>query len=158
MTQSPDDASGLFGSAEKLRKELERLLEKAKDQGEKALDAIGLRGGQWQPPVDLTETTDEVIIAVDVPGLTADQLGLEIVGNMLTISGERGEGSATTTEVVHLRQRPSGKFSRSIPLPISVNHEKIVAEVHNGVLTIRLAKAERAKAHKVPINERPTTC
>ncbi len=157
MTQPTDDVGGLFGSAEKLRKELERLLEKAKDQGEKALDAIGLRGGQWQPPVDLTESTDEVIIVVDVPGLTADKLGLEIVGNMLTISGERPECASEASEVVHLRQRPNGKFARAVPLPVSVNHEKIVAEVHNGVLTIRLAKAERAKAHRVPINERPTT-
>lgn len=156
MTQTNEDASGLFGSAEKLRKELEWLLDKAKDQGEKALDAIGLRGGHWQPPVDLTESTDEVMIALDVPGLTSEQLNLEIVGNMLTVSGERPDIPAAACEVVHLRQRPCGKFTRAIPLPVAVNHERISAEVHNGVLTIRLAKAERAKAHRVPINERPT--
>jgi len=157
MSQTNEDASGLFGSAEKLRKELERLLDKAKDQGEKALDAIGLRGGQWQPPVDLMESTDEVILALDVPGLTSEQLNLEIVGNMLTVSGERPDIAIAACEVVHLRQRPHGKFTRAIPLPIAVNHERISAEVHNGVLTIRLAKAEREKAHRVPINERPTT-
>ena len=75
---------------------------------------------------------------------------------MLTVSGERIEVAIVEGEVVHLRQRPSGKFSRTIPLPASVNHERVQAEVHNGVLTVRLAKSERAKPHKVPINERAT--
>ncbi len=156
MTENNDDSNGLFGSAEKLRKELERLLEKAKDQGEKALDAIGLRGGTWQPPVNLTESTEEVCVSLDVPGMTSEQLSLEIVGNMLTITGTRPEPQPAPGEIVHLRQRPTGSFERSIPLPVPVDHEKVTAEVHHGVLTIRVAKAERAKTHKVPINERPS--
>lgn len=153
MSQYNDEGGSFFGSAEKFRKELERLLDKAKGQGERALDAMGFRGG-WQPPIDLVESVDEVVVTLDVPGMKPEELSLEIVGNMLTISGERIEVASVEGEVVHLRQRATGKFTRSIPMPSPVNHERVNAEVHNGVLTVRLAKSERAKAHKVPISER----
>ncbi len=156
MSQSNDDGSSLFGSAERLRKELEKLLERAKDQGERALDAIGLKGSPWQPTVDLIETAEEVLVTVDLPGVTADQLSVEIVGNILTISGTRSCPEPCCGEIVHLRQRSTGKFTRSVPMPVPVNHEQVRAEMNNGVLVVRLAKSEKAKAHKVPIVERAT--
>ena len=154
MSQLGDESGSFFGSAERLRKELERLLERAKDQGERALDAIGLKPGLWQPAADIVETPEEVLVTLDLPGMTADQLSLEIVGNMLTISGTRSEQAAAPGEIVHARQRPTGAFGRSLPLPVPVDHDRVTAEMQHGVLTIRVGKAERAKTHKVPIAEK----
>ena len=152
MSQLGDEGGSFFGSGDRLRKELERLLERAKDQGERALDAIGIKQSSWQPMADVIETPEEVLIYLDLPGMTADQLSLEIVGNMLTISGTRFEKTAAPGEIVHARQRLTGSFGKSIPLPVPVDHDRVTAEMHNGVLTIRVGKAERAKSHKVPIS------
>lgn len=154
MSQLNDDGSSLFGSAERLRKELEKLLDRAKDQGERALDAIGLKGGAWQPAADIVETADDVLVVLDIPGVTADHVSVEIVGNILSVSGTRTIDEPGSGEIVHVRQRLAGKFSKSVPMPVPVNHEQVGAEIHNGVLTVRLAKSEKAKAHKVPIVER----
>ncbi len=147
-----DEGGSFFGSGDRLRKELERLLERAKDQGERVLDTIGIKAGSWQPMADIVETPDEVLIYIDLPGMSAEQLDLEIVGNMLTVSGNRTEQAAAPGEIVHARQRLTGAFERSLPLPVPVNHDRVSAEFQNGVLTIRVGKAERAKTHKVPIS------
>ena len=152
MSQLDDQSGSFFGSGDRLRKELERLLERAKDQGERALDAIGIKTGSWQPMADIVETTEDVLISIDLPGMSADQLDLEIVGNMLTISGTRDEQAAAPGEIVHVRQRQTGAFGRTLPLPVPVDHDRVTAEFQNGVLTIRVGKAERSKTHKVPIS------
>lgn len=154
MSQLGEDGGSFFGSAERLKKELERVLDRVKDQGEKALDSMGLRPGVWQPAADVVETGDQVDVTFDMPGLTADAVAVELVGNMLTITGTRPEAEPVAGQIVHQRHRPTGKFSKSIPLPIAVDHEQVAAEMHNGVLSIRLAKSEKAKPHKVPITEK----
>lgn len=146
-------ASQFSGPAEKLRQEVERMVERMRDSGDKALDAVGLGGlTGWSPPADVVETADEVIVSVDVPGISSDAVNVEIAGNMLTLSGVRPKPEAASGTIVHATQRPFGEFVRSIPLPIPVNHDNVSADILDGVLTVRLARAEHAKSRQVPVN------
>lgn len=143
-------------SVERLRRELDHWLEMAFAQGGKALDKMGLRGhGPWVPLVDIVETLDEVHVYADLPGIDPASVEVTIAGNMLTLKGESPERSVEKTDCVHVRERPHGPFSRSIPMPVPVDSEAVSAEAKEGVLHIRLGKAERARARQIQINAEP---
>jgi HSP20 family protein len=144
----------LKDSVDKLRREMERVMEAVVDQGGRALDKFGLRtaGGPWLPAVDLVETADDVRVMVNLPGVDPNSIDLQVVGNMLTINGETPKCKAGEEETVHLSERGTGPFSRSLPMPVPVNSESVSAEVNQGILTIRLSKAEHLKPRKIPVN------
>jgi HSP20 family protein len=144
----------LTASVEKLRRELDHWLDVAWSQGEKALDAFGLKSGFWSPAVDVVEKGDDILVFVDVPGINPQTIELTLAGNMLTLKGERFCTRGDDDGHVHLRTRPRGKFHRSIPLPIPVDSDKVAADAKDGVLTIRLTKSERAKTRQIPVGGR----
>lgn len=145
-------ASQFSGPAEKVRQEVERIVERVRDQGDKALDAVGLGGlTGWVPAIDVIETPEEVIVLMDVPGISTDSLNVEIAGNMLTLSGSRPKTEPLSGTIVHVSQRPVGEFVRAVPMPVPVNHEQVAAEISDGVLTVRLARAEHSKTRQVPV-------
>lgn len=151
-------ASSFSGPAEKLRHEVERVLEAVRDQGDKALGAVGLGGLTGSaPPVDVIETPEDIVVRMDVPGVSGDALNVEIAGNMLTLSGVRQATETAAGAIVHVHQRATGEFERSIPMPVPVNHEQISADISDGVLTVRLARAESSKTRQVPVNSKSTT-
>jgi HSP20 family protein len=152
------ESNPFLHQAEKFRGEVERLVERLKDQGERALDSIGVRPfGVWHPAADIVETPEQVIVALDVPGVMGESLDVQIAGNMLTISGSRPALDAAAGNVVHSQDRPVGEFARSFPMPVAVDHNKVEAEVTDGVLTVRLAKAAQARSHSIPVGSKPKT-
>ena len=136
-------------SADRVRQEFERWLEAAWNQGERAIDAIGLRPGR--PAIDVIERPDSVLVLIDVPGLGPEQLDVSLAGNMLTVQGAFGTAAAGDADQVHLRERPTGSFKRCVPLPASVDAESISAECRLGVLQVTIAKSERDKARRIPV-------
>jgi len=152
--QSGDDG-GLAASAEKLRQELDRWLGVAWNQGERALDAVGLRssGTCWAPVFDLVETPEDVRVVIDLPGVDRHAIDITLAGNMLTIRGEKPSTPIEEGHVSHVGRRASGSFSHSIPMPVAVNADEVSAEVCDGVLTVMLAKSERAKPRQISIKE-----
>ncbi len=145
-----------LNQAEKFRGEVERLVERLKDQGERALDSFGVRPfGVWHPTIDIVETPEHVVVALDVPGVASESLDVQIAGNMLTVSGSRPALDAAAGNVVHTQDRPTGDFARSIPMPVTVDHDAVEAELTDGVLTVKLAKAAQARSHSVPVASRP---
>lgn len=139
--------------AEKLRDAISGWIDVVADQGERAIDAFGLRGqGRlWVPQADIVETDYEVEVFVNLPGIDPNGVEILLVGNMLTVKGEVPAAGSRKGETVHRRERPIGPFSRSIALPVPVNPEKVSAESKNGVLTIALAKEERVKPRHIQI-------
>jgi len=140
--------------AEKLRDAVAGWIDMVATQGERAIDAVGLRfpGKPWVPSVDIVESPEQVVVRVDLPGVDPENVEVLLVGNMLTVKGESPVAAAQPGETRHRHERPSGAFSRSIPLPIAVDPEHVAAESKHGVLTITLAKAERAKARQIQID------
>jgi len=104
------------------------------------------------PSVDVTETEDAVVVRAEVPGLEAKDVDLSIVGDVLTISGEKKEEEKEEKEKNYThREVRYGSFSRSLQLPASVDVENVQAECKKGVLTVTLPKTEKEKARKIAV-------
>ena len=106
----------------------------------------------WAPPVDMYETKNEIVLAVELPGLNEKGIRLSITGDLLTIQGER-QWSAEAREAAHYRQeRWFGKFERALSLPIPVETGQVKATYRDGVLTVKLPKTEGVKPKEIKID------
>jgi len=140
---------------ERLRQELDRVLDTFWTQGERAIDAIGLRPGgkHWVPDVDMIETCESVVVLCDLPGVDPQSVEILLTGNMLTVKGDRMLSPILHDgDVRHRQESPNGVFNRSVPLPASVDPDKVSAEARNGVLTITVAKRESAKVRQIKVD------
>jgi len=102
-------------------------------------------------PVDIQAKDDEYIVYANVPGLRPEDLNVEVLGNSVTL---RGEIFAPATEEKNgwlLQERVTGKFSRSFTLPAELDNAKAEANLENGVLTLRLPKAEAARPKAIKV-------
>jgi HSP20 family protein len=103
------------------------------------------------PAVDMAEDDKAVAIRVDVPGLEAKDVDVEVSGNLLTIRGSRNEEWDETQHGVHRRERRSGSFTRTLTLPGYVDADKLEARYDKGVLNISVPKAEGKQPHRVEV-------
>jgi HSP20 family protein len=106
---------------------------------------------RWSPAVDIRETSDALILTAEVPGLAKDDLSITVENNVLTIAGERKFEKETQEESYHRMERSYGAFSRSFTLPANVRGDKVDAGFENGLLTVKLPKAEESKPRKITI-------
>ncbi len=118
---------------------------------ERAHDAGWFTSG-WEPPVDLAETEDVFILQADIPGVPKDALELTIVGNVLTIKGERLPKPDTEHDAYHLRERRNGAFQRSFELPAEFKQSQVSADFLDGVLTVTLPKRHATQPRHVRID------
>lgn len=141
-------------SFEKLKQELDHILESAWTNGGRALDKMGLRQPTpgFEPPVEVIETSESVIVIADVPGLEPSAVEVLLVGNVLTLQGHRTPSVLGEGDKRHFSERQSGKFSKAISLPVSVDPDSVSADVRHGVLTVRLAKQHIHKPRQIPVN------
>ena len=105
----------------------------------------------WTPAVDVFETKDAVVLKVDLPGLTADEVDVEVDENVVTISGERVLKDTVEDGNYYRLERSYGSFSRSLTLPQGIKADEVVASFTDGVLAVTVPKAEEAKPRKVAI-------
>lgn len=97
------------------------------------------------PRVDLYETNGEFVAKVDIPGVAKDDLDVTVHEDVLVIKGETKQDEETKEEGYVRRERRYGRFERSIPLPVATNQDEVKASFRDGVLEIRLPKAEPAE-------------
>jgi HSP20 family protein len=109
------------------------------------------RSRRWLPAMDLAETADELVLSADLPGMSEDDIEIEIKDRVLTISGERGGSSGEKDRGYHRVERSFGRFSRSLNLPAGIETDKVAASFDRGVLEVRIPKPEERKPHKVAI-------
>jgi HSP20 family protein len=110
-----------------------------------------LFGGAWTPAVDVLESKDKLTVKAELPGFRREDLEVSVHENNLTISGERKAEEDRKDAEFYRSERFYGRFQRSIPLPFSVDTEKIEAHYRDGVLTITLPKSEHAKAKQIQV-------
>jgi HSP20 family protein len=108
---------------------------------------------RWIPAMDLVETEDHLVLRGDLPGMTEDDINIEIKDNVLTVSGERKAESEEKGEGYHRVERSFGGFSRSLTLPTGVDPEKVEAGFDKGVLEVRIPKPAEAKPTRVQIGK-----
>jgi HSP20 family protein len=103
----------------------------------------------WMPPVDLYETADRFVIAVELAGLGRDDFTLEVHEGRLTLRGERRPGARG--EQYHLVERGHGQFTRTFALPDSVDPERIAADLKRGILRISIPKSCESRERRVEV-------
>ena len=140
-----------------LQNEMNRLFNTVYDA-----PAPGGNGGtmrRWMPAMDLLETEDHFVLRADLPGMTEQDVNIEVEDRVLTVSGERKAEHETSKEGYHRVERAFGSFSRSLTLPEGVNPEAVQAEFHNGVLEVWIPKPEERKPRNIQIggNGKPET-
>jgi HSP20 family protein len=106
---------------------------------------------RWAPPVDLLEREDSLVLKADLPGLTKDDVNVEVRDNVLTISGERRSDIEDKQNGYYRVERAFGSFSRSLTLPEGVDAERIAAKFENGVLEVTIPKPEQRKPRRIAI-------
>jgi HSP20 family protein len=104
----------------------------------------------WAPPADMHETQDEAVIAVELPGLTEKDIRLSIVDDVLTVQGEKGRAEVQEANQ-YQQERWFGKFERAFSLPFPVDAGQVKATFRDGVLTVKLPKAEEVKPKEIKI-------
>ncbi len=102
--------------------------------------------------LDVVANGDDYVITAGVPGLRAEDLSLEVLGDTVTIRGELPAPAAQDGAEVLLHERRYGKFARTITLPSELDGAKAEAAIENGVLTLRLPKAEYAKPKTIKVS------
>jgi HSP20 family protein len=103
------------------------------------------------PPVDIKESGDALILAVELPGMSKENVHITLENNVLTIAGERKFEKDVKEENYHRIERAYGEFARSFTLPGNVRYDQVDAKFDNGVLNVVLPKAEEAKPRKIAI-------
>ena len=110
-------------------------------------------GRRWNPAMDLVETDDHLLLRGDLPGMTEDDIEIEVKDSVLTVSGERKAENEERGEGYHRVERAFGSFSRSLTLPQGVDADKVEANFDKGVLEVRIPKPAEAKPTRVQIGK-----
>lgn len=106
---------------------------------------------ELHPEVDLRETEDEFILSAAVPGLSKEDININVTTDSIHLSGERKTEEEKPDEKFHVRQQTYGAFRVSYSLPADVKPEEVNATYKNGVLEVHLPKAEVIEPHKVEV-------
>lgn len=111
----------------------------------------GALTSSWLPACDVFENTDAVKIVAEIPGVLPQDVKLSLENNLLTVRGEKRPQAEERNEQVHRYERSYGTFERSFALPSTVDPDRISANYDNGILTVTIPKAERARPREIPV-------
>jgi HSP20 family protein len=106
---------------------------------------------RWLPPMDLVETDEHFVLRADLPGLSEEDVQIELEDNVLTVAGERKAEHEEKREGYYRIERAFGQFRRSLTLPDGVDAEGIAARFDKGVLEVRVPKPEQRRPRRVAI-------
>jgi HSP20 family protein len=145
---------GPFQELETLRREIDRAFADF-GFGEEPWRQVAFlpgKGPRRYPLINLLEDKDHLYIEALTPGVDPQSLNVTVMQNRLTLSGEKsGIGGKVKPEAFHRNERASGKFVRSVDLPVEVDDSAIQAEYKNGLLLVKLPKAEKAKPKQISV-------
>lgn len=156
MYESNTD-KGNMPPVDRVRHEVDRWLDAVRTTGERAMETLGLAGGNrpTMPPVDVIELPNEIVVQIDLPGVAAETVDLSLAGNVLTIAANRLRPDYCDDARFHLRERVVGKYHRTVPLPVSVDEVAIRAEARDGQLTVTLKKTVPTPGRSIPVTRGP---
>ena len=140
-------AQGPFNQLNRIRSEINRIFE---DPFGFASAASTFFAG-WTPAVDVYEDKDKITVRAESPGMKKEDIEVTVVGDTLTISGERKEEQEKKEGQTYRSERYLGRFQRSVILPTEVDANKVQATYKDGVLTVNLPKSEQAKRRQIEI-------
>ncbi len=110
----------------------------------------------WVPPVNVSETPDAILVTAELPGVSPDDVEIQVEENVLNLRGEKREErlAEDAERHMHISERVTGSFTRSFTLPRKVDVEGISADFGEGVLSISIPKAPETRARKIEVKAR----
>ncbi len=135
-----------FEELDRMRRQMDQLFE---DLSGTRLRAI-TRPGVF-PAVNLTEDKNNFYVRAELPGVKSEDLDIEATADGVSISGERRIPPEEEGARYHRREREAGRFSRIINLPSEINADQVEANLSNGILTVVVPKAEKAKPRQIAV-------
>jgi HSP20 family protein len=105
-----------------------------------------------EPAVEVSDTKDAVLVKAQVPGMSKDNIQVNITDDMLTLKGEFKEEEKKEEKNYYRQEFRYGAFTRTIALPSAVQADKATAQLKDGILEISIPKSEQAKAKQIPVN------
>lgn len=142
-------------------------IKRGEDQEEKQQDAqVGIplpaenddwfseSGYDGQLAVDVYQTADTIVIKSPIAGVAAEDIDISVNGDVVTIRGRRQQGEKIADKDYLFQECYWGGFSRSIILPADVQTEKVIAEMKNGVLIVRMPKAKAQSVRVIPVRSK----
>ncbi len=143
-----DPFRDLLSLQERMNRLFEDSLSRTKHPDEDILSA------SWTPLVDIYETDTHVVMKAELPGMSKEDISVEVKENMLILMGERKFQKNVKEENYHRLERNYGKFQRAFTLPFEVDRSKIEAHYRDGVLEVTLPKTESSKPKQIEIKVR----
>ena len=104
------------------------------------------------PAVDVHETDDDIVVTAALPGMKSDDIDITITGQNLTLRGELKADDTVEHDQYIYRERRFGSFNRSFQLPVRVDGDRADASFSDGILTLRIPKADEVKPRQIRIN------
>ena len=120
-------------------------------------DSNGRTTQSWVPAVDVWETDTDLVYAFDLPGVSEEQISIELHDDTLTVTAERDRKEERAEEGFVRFERRFGSFSRAVGVPHGVGEDSVKADYRDGVLEIRVAKPETPKPKKIELGGRHPT-
>ncbi|BAZ10010.1 heat shock protein Hsp20 [Calothrix sp. NIES-4071] len=111
-----------------------------------------LEGLNWSPAIEVKELDQEIILKVQVPGIDAKDLDIQVTENAVAVAGEYQEEKTSESKGFYRSEFSYGQFQRIIPLPVNVKHEEVKAEVKDGIVTLTLPKAQTSQRNVVKVD------
>lgn len=132
-----------------LREAMDRLFE---DSFIRPTTWSGLPAGTIAVPVDLWETKDAYHLRADLPGLTSEDLDINVTADTVAIAGEMKTQTDVSNDGWLRQERRVGKFQRAFTLPVQIDPDKVTANFDHGVLDLTLPKADQVKPRTIKVN------
>lgn len=142
-----------FSELPTLHKEIDDIFKRFFGAGERML---GFRETEWLPSVESFISKGNLVIRAELPGIDPKDVDISIVGNQITIKGERKTAKETKEEECLMKEISYGSFERSMPLPEGVDANKVHATYANGMLEITMPVPKELAAKKIEIEYKET--
>jgi len=135
-----------FQDFEDLHEEIDRLFDVMRYPEQR-----GIFERSYSPQVDVVENPDSYEVMCDVPGIGIRDIDVSVSGNVLTLKGEKKVSEKNENHDVYRGELASGRFQRTLQLPLAVDSSKVEAVLKDGVLRITLPKQEELKPHQISV-------
>lgn len=132
-----------FREAVSLRDAMDRLFE----------DSVITQKSGGMPKIDIKDTKGSIVVKAELPGMTEDDVNIEVHDGVMTISGETKAETENDDEGYYYKESHTGAFSRSFTLPAEVKEDKAEAEMKHGILWITVPKSEAKQPKKIAIKK-----
>lgn len=134
-----------------MRKDLDKMFNRLMGFSPELTPETGAAMTSFLPVANVKENQEAVFITMELPGVKADDVEVNLTGNLLTIKGEKKDSSSEEKGDYHVVERRYGSFQRSFRLPMDIDRDKVAATNKDGLLTITLPKAVREASKNISV-------